>query len=295
MSPSKRPPATRDPEPGRLTTTRSSLASELSDRIERGNELLGRVLNSAEALKATRADYYTWDEYNSQLLRRRFTTDEVESAYRDHAFISGGRQSFAEEVSELHEDVRRKLRRLRSVQEQLPLYDEPARVDEKRADETVASRSTSAPQGDSIFVVHGHDEVRKLEVTRFLTQVTDHAPTVLHEQSNEGRTIVEKLEHFGRQSVFAVVLLTADDEGRERHSEGVLLPRGRQNVVMELGFFIAALGRSHVVLLYENEVELPSDMAGVLYVRLDDAGGWKLALARELSSAGIPTDLNSAT
>ncbi len=132
-------------------------------------------------------------------------------------------------------------------------------------------------------------------MTRFLTQVTDHAPTVLHEQSNEGRTIVEKLEHFGRQSVFAVVLLTADDEGRERHSEGVLLPRGRQNVVMELGFFIAALGRSHVVLLYENEVELPSDMAGVLYVRLDDAGGWKLALARELSSAGIPTDLNSAT
>ena len=35
-------------------------------------------------------------------------------------------------------------------------------------------------------------------------------------------------------------------------------------------------------------VEMPSDFAGVLYVKLDDAGGWKLELSRELRAAGIP-------
>ncbi|WP_211337166.1 MULTISPECIES: TIR domain-containing protein [Lentzea] len=35
--------------------------------------------------------------------------------------------------------------------------------------------------------------------------------------------------------------------------------RGRQNVVLELGFFLGKLGRSRVVILYEDDVGLPSD------------------------------------
>ncbi len=64
--------------------------------------------------------------------------------------------------------------------------------------------------------------------------------------------------------------------------------------MFELGFFAARLRRSGVVILYESDVELPSDMSGVLYVRLDDAGGWKMALARELRAVGIDVDMNKA-
>jgi hypothetical protein len=44
--------------------------------------------------------------------------------------------------------------------------------------------------------------------------------------------------------------------------------------------------------LYEEGVELPSDMSGVLYTPIDAGGAWKLALGRELHAVGLPVDLN---
>jgi len=46
--------------------------------------------------------------------------------------------------------------------------------------------------------------------------------------------------------------------------------------------------------LYEESVELPSDMSGILYTPLDAGGAWKLALAKELQAAGLSADLNRA-
>ena len=71
--------------------------------------------------------------------------------------------------------------------------------------------------------------------------------------------------------------------------------RARQNVVFELGFFIGALGRSRVAVLYEDGVELPSDMNGILYTILDAQGAWRIGLGRELRAAGFAVDLNRAT
>lgn len=70
-------------------------------------------------------------------------------------------------------------------------------------------------------------------------------------------------------------------------------PRARQNVVLELGFFAGHLGRSRITVLYEPGVELPSDWLGVLYVPIDDGGGWRYRLLTELRSAGLSYDLNS--
>jgi len=86
------------------------------------------------------------------------------------------------------------------------------------------------------------------------------------------------------------VLLTGDDEGRKRETDGELRPRARQNVILELGFFVGALGRGRVALLYEEGVELPSDISGVLYLPLDDAGAWKRTLAREMQAAEVGID-----
>jgi predicted nucleotide-binding protein len=86
------------------------------------------------------------------------------------------------------------------------------------------------------------------------------------------------------------VLLTGDDEARQRGAEQELRLRARQNVILELGFFVGALGRQRVVLLYEEGVELPSDISGVLYLPLDEAGAWKTRLAREMLEAGVRVD-----
>lgn len=92
---------------------------------------------------------------------------------------------------------------------------------------------------------------------------------------------------------FAVVLLTPDDVGRGITEED-LKPRARQNVLLELGYFIGYLGRGKVCALKRGDVELPSDYVGVVWEKMDGGEGWKLALARELSAAGHQVDLNKA-
>jgi predicted nucleotide-binding protein len=48
-----------------------------------------------------------------------------------------------------------------------------------------------------------------------------------------------------------------------------------------------------VVILHEQDVELPSDIHGVLYVPLDSQGAWRNAVARELQAAGLEVDLTA--
>ncbi|WP_083649872.1 TIR domain-containing protein [Amycolatopsis sp. CB00013] len=140
-----------------------------------------------------------------------------------------------------------------------------------------------------VFIVHGQDEARKHEVARFIQKLTGNEPKILHEQANSGQTIIEKFEEHAATAAYAVVIATGDDLGRAKVAEKDRL-RARQNVVFELGFFFGKLGRSRVAFLYEENVELPSDINGVVYISLDPAGAWKAALAREMESAGVGID-----
>jgi predicted nucleotide-binding protein len=119
---------------------------------------------------------------------------------------------------------------------------------------------------------------------------------VLHEQANRGLTIIEKFEKHASLSGFAVVLLTADDAGAavppgETIPVDGLRPRARQNVVFELGYFVGALGRSRVAVLYDETVELPSDYQGIAYISLADET-WRFKLLKELKATGLDYDLN---
>ena len=139
-----------------------------------------------------------------------------------------------------------------------------------------------------IFVVHGHDEAREA-VARFI-QALGFQPIILHEKANEGRTVIEKVEAHGDVG-FAVVLLTPDDEGCEKG--GRPRPRARQNVVLELGYFIGRLVRKRVCALKRGELEIPSDFGGVVYEAFDTSGGWKQKLGREPEAVGYEIDWNT--
>lgn len=152
---------------------------------------------------------------------------------------------------------------------------------------------TARASGHRVFLVHGHDDGTLQLVARFLEQL-DQDVIVLREQPSKGRTIIEKFEDFADVG-FAIVLLTADDRGGTREQPfDQQQARARQNVVMELGYFLGRLGRTRVCALHESGVEIPSDYSGVLYVPLDDRGAWRLELARELKAAGLPIDMNKA-
>jgi predicted nucleotide-binding protein len=88
------------------------------------------------------------------------------------------------------------------------------------------------------------------------------------------------------------VLLTPDDVGGTDPAD--LQPRARQNVILELGYFLGRVGRDRVCALYRGELELPSDYMGVIYIRFDSGGGWRLSLAKELKAADFDVDMNKA-
>ncbi|WGJ13485.1 nucleotide-binding protein [Methylocapsa sp. D3K7] len=190
-----------------------------------------------------------------------------------HYFADGKQQS----VVLLHQAIR-------------TLEDEIAEQEYETSSSPPTHVVAQAPLSRKVFVVHGHEEGPREALARFLEKI-DFTPIILHEQANQGRTIIEKFEDHADVG-FAVVLLTPDDMGSPR--DGTQQPRARQNVVLELGYFIGKLGRRHVCAIKSGELEMPSDIIGVAWTPFDNSGAWRTALAKELEAAGNEIDWNKA-
>lgn len=148
------------------------------------------------------------------------------------------------------------------------------------------------PQTNSVFIVHGHDEGAKHAVARFLETI-GLEPVILQEQISKGMTVLEKFEQFAGRCGFAVVLMTPDDFGYPAGKEEEKKHRPRQNVILELGYFAAKLGRSKTLVLVKGDLEMPSDLLSLVYEPMDKNEGWKMRLAKELSAAKFKVNLNA--
>ena len=157
------------------------------------------------------------------------------------------------------------------------------------ADKSETARLVDDSVRQDVFIVHGHDEATKLKTSEFLKDLVKRTPIILHKQPNKGRTLIEKFEESAETAAYAVVLATADDVGRANKDDN-LSPRARQNVVFEMGFFIGAIGRGRVAVLYDEGIEEVGDMKGIVYIALDTAGAWRSQLAKEVGASGIPVD-----
>lgn len=222
------------------------------------------------------ADYYgqsslKFQQFNQISYYPSFGYMGMPDSERVAAFISGTKEAEAflkSRIAELEEDL-----------------------GEQQTGGVVGALQASTPDRHKVFVVHGHDSGVKESVGRYLSKL-GLEPIILHEQPNEGRTLIEKFEHNADVGC-AVVLLTADDTGSSKASPSVTEKRARQNVVFEMGFFLGRLGRKHTIALLEHGVSKPSDIDGVVYIPLDDES-WKLLLIRELKAAGMQIDANRA-
>lgn len=142
---------------------------------------------------------------------------------------------------------------------------------------------------NKVFIVHGHDGEAKSKIARFIEKLGFEA-IILHEQLNRGKTIIEKIEHYSNVG-FAIVLYTPDDLGNDikSASNGSLNNRARQNVIFEHGYLIAKIGRENVIPLIQDNIEIPNDISGIVY--MTDAN-WQLDIAREMKSSGYEIDFN---
>lgn len=149
-------------------------------------------------------------------------------------------------------------------------------------------KKVNSTRKKKVFIVHGHNDALKQEVARIIEKQGIEA-VILSEQANQGKTIIEKIEENADVDA-AICLFTGDDYGRAKGTEAEENKlRARQNVVFEAGYFMGKLGRKNVIIVADKNLELPSDMQGVVYT---DAGNWKTEVLQGLDKLGYVIDFN---
>ncbi len=169
------------------------------------------------------------------------------------------------------------------------LKEAKTKIDEKKIEKDRNGKiNENKKVGNKVFIVHGHDNGLKEEIARFIEKLGLEV-IILHEQANNGNTIIEKFEKNANEIGYAIILYTPCDKGfSSKDGEG----RARQNVIFEHGFFIGKLGRKYVAAIKKDNVEVPSDLSGILYIEYDTKGAWKFELAKEMKGIGFNIDLN---
>jgi predicted nucleotide-binding protein len=203
----------------------------------------------------------------------RCRTGEVINSYDSGKVVLGGKASaLSQELADMSVDV--------TAASRAPARPAPERPRHGAADKQV-------------FIVYGHDTAAR-DGLELVIRRMGLEPIVLANLPAGGDTIIEKLEKFlgGSGSIgFACVLLTPDDEGYAVGKPEDKRYRARQNVVLELGMVLARLGRQRVATIYKGSVELPSDIAGLIYIPFQERIEEVTAqLFKELESAGYNPD-----
>jgi len=273
--------------------SKNDLRELLQQKKTEGEQLLKRAhsATSQEEVDDVLTEVRAWDKAVKVLGQQANLEELFKINYQYQVLVlasPGPSIGWDEHRNALVRDLSKRLREIEQAISILPAAT-PNRSSDFNPDSKTSGRKSEAADSKRVFLVHGHDEAARERVARFLEKAGLEV-VILHEQPNAGKTLIEKLEDNTGVG-YAVVLLTADDEGRARGDEA-LRPRARQNVVFEAGYLMGRLGRDRVALLYEPEVELPSDIKGVVYIEADPHGAWKEKLFKELRAAGLRVSEN---
>lgn len=242
----------------KLTVSRQEAQSRIEEQIKKSDGIKALKIGSEADLKAARQEYYKWHDFNRDLLRRLFDTEEVSDAYSSWIGIAiGGRPTpLHQQIRDHLNDVDEKIHRLESVKEKLSLYDEPKQVAPEKA---VASLAAPVPKPRRIFISHGRSDLWR-QVQAYIEKDIKIPTLELAQEANRGRTVLQKLWDESGKCSFVVIVMTGDDQGPDGK------PRARENVMHEIGFFQGRFGLENVCILYEEETNIPSNIHGLVYI-----------------------------
>jgi len=292
-----------------LRIPKEDAQARIRERIALAEELGRRSVNSVADYEVLENEVRKWSDVTRNLLGEIFADASAAKGFSSAGSFMGLPSTHnymfafdtqrrggvdADRVAKAMESMRRFIPRritaLESILETLDLV--PDIPSPAPADTAPAEREP----GRKVFVVHGHDEEMKQAVARTL-ETLELTPVILHEKPDGGRTVIEKFTDYSDVD-FAVILLSPDDVGHAANEPAeTQKSRARQNVVLELGFFLGKLGRSKVLPLYRkhDDFDMPSDYHGVLFTEYDGGGVWKFKLVQELAAIGVDVDANRLT
>jgi len=239
----------------RLLVPREEARTKIKEQRTKGSQILSSVTpglhieHLRKVLEQAKRDSTRWAQFTIDLLATLFVGMQIAREFGD-SWVNASVYS----ARELTDWMDTRLNRLDSILERLDLF--PLQSD------TVESKTNPYKDNDctttEVFIVHGHDDGLVHEVARFIDKI-GLIPVILHEQPDKGRTIIEKFEDHSASCGFAIILMTPDDVGSQKHQLSNQSPRARQNVIFELGFFVGKLGRQRVCALRKGNIELPTD------------------------------------
>jgi len=244
-----------------MDASMEELAGLIDSQVTKAESILSFNIRSVRDLRNLEAEARKWDLLNRDILRSSRLTGgflvDYERVANEH---TAGSLDLRSSVAQLQEVVRARLEVLCAARDRVfrPSGALTTGIDAKNTAKI------------KIFLVHGHDLAFLYEVKDYLQNILGlPEPIVLSQQPSGGRTVIEKFEDYASRVDAAVVLLSPDDVGGK--TEGALAKRARQNVIFELGFFLGQFGRrsGRVILLYKKGVDIPSDLAGIIYIEVD--------------------------
>lgn len=276
-----------------LIIPKEEFKSQLIDQISQGKQFGIKDITTEDLLVAVEKKFDLWNDYNNELLKSSF--NNAVNEYRN-TYNSSGQMIGVSDVMRganinhpqhrfktLKERVEVKINELESLLAKVNLIHSEVETTRTAA----AVQEAAITSNDTVFIIHGHDDAMKKAVQLFLTRA-NLKDIVLHEQPDKNRTVIEKLIEEGSSAAYVIALLSPDD------TQGDGTVRARQNVVLEIGYFIGRLGREKVRLLRKGEVVIPSDLQGILFENYDNEGAWRIKLLKEMQAAGLPIDLATA-
>mgnify|MGYP001407079851 CR=1 FL=1 len=141
------------------------------------------------------------------------------------------------------------------------------------------------PTGNKIFIIHGHDEAKWRELRDLLEDQLHLSTIVLKEEPGAGEALIRKFEEFADECCYAFAILTPDDFVQKK---GKSYFQARPNVLLELGWFYGRYGRDRVCIIKRANMEMPSDLAGILSIDFhNDISEGFVKIQSELQKAGI--------
>lgn len=134
--------------------------------------------------------------------------------------------------------------------------------------EPPTTAATEPPDSNTIFIIHGHDELNLFRLKEIVRERWQLNPVVLAKQASKGRTIIEKFEAEAQRACYAFALLTPDDMVACKDQE---YAQARPNVIFELGWFYGRLGRDRVAILFKQGTKIHSDLDGVCRIQFNES------------------------
>ena len=246
----------------------------LSKRILLGEEIYERLIETPDDLIKNKEDYTKWNDYNSEYLKSAFNiaNNEYTKSYNDtiSSFFSSLsiRNSNIQDEKNFKDKVSNKISTLKKIRS------ETEQMKTNYVKSSIFNKYQKQPLNFQLYIVPGEDKNTLIKAVNFIENLGLEV-IILNNQTS----LVKKIEQ-NPEVKFAIILKTWNQH-----------PKEKQNIIFEHWYLIGKLCIENICVLVKENVEVPKDILGIVYVPMDETDLWCYGIGRELKKAGFSIDM----